>query len=48
MEHGVVREYMYEMETEASDNIPMSHVAQPKKWKGIFRIKLVPRRFRLP
>ena len=31
MEHGVVREHMYEMETEASENIPMSHVAQPKK-----------------
>jgi len=31
VEHGVVREHMYEMETEASENIPMSHVAQPKK-----------------
>ena len=48
VEHGVVREHMYEMETEASENIPMSHVAQPKKWKRIFHIKLVPHRFRLP
>ena len=31
VEHGVVREHMYEMETEASENIPMSRVAQPKK-----------------
>ena len=48
VEHGVVREHMYEMETEASENIPMSHVAQPKKWKRIFRITLVLRRFRHP
>jgi len=48
VEHGVVREHMYEMETEASENIPMSHVAQPEKWKRIFRITLVLRRFRHP
>ena len=37
MEHGVVREHMYEMETEASENIPMSRVAQPKKiGRGFF------------
>jgi len=36
VEHGVVREHMYEMETEASENIPMSHVAQPKKMENDF------------
>jgi hypothetical protein len=30
-EHRVVREHMYEMDTEVSENIPISHVSQPKK-----------------